>query len=285
MKESQKVSENIEESSFSFNWDKETIARMMCETECPTCKTKGWNDILNINFEDNKIKSRCPSCNGVNEYDLTPTATIVKKGKKPEPIKLAQTSTLEKPIENKELSKNLKEKEGKNLMDEFLRKYNKASVDELVKFLDTELASIKLIVATKDQDILTKTQELTSKDAELAKNIADNKLIVENAKIELETVKTELAGFKVEEAKKIADEKAAIVKSRKEGLAEYAKDMSDEDILNDLKFENAKLKKERDEAIKKASDKGLAAGATVVIEDETVKKQKSIQARAWESKQ
>ena len=285
MKESQKVSENIEESSFSFNWDKETIARMMCETECPTCKTKGWNDILNINFEDNKIKSRCPYCNGVNEYDLTPTATIVKKGKKPEPIKLAQTSTLEKPIENKELSKNLKEKEGKNLMDEFLRKYNKASVDELVKFLDTELASIKLIVATKDQDILTKTQELTSKDAELVKNIADNKLMVENAKIELETVKTELAGFKAEESKKIADEKAAIVKSRKEGLAEYAKDMSDEDILNDLKFENAKLKKERDEAIKKASDKGLAAGATVVIEDETVKKQKSIQARAWESKQ
>ena len=81
MKEIQKASENIEESSFSFNWDKETIARMMCETECPTCKTKGWNDILNINFESNKIKSRCPSCNGINEYDLTPTATIVKKGK------------------------------------------------------------------------------------------------------------------------------------------------------------------------------------------------------------
>lgn len=272
--------DKIEESRMTFNWDKETIARMMYEATCPTCETMGWHDILNVNFEENKVKSRCPSCNGVNEYDLTPSVEIVKKGKKPEPIKSEKEKLAQEELAKTVEAKKSKEKEGKVLMDEFLKKYSKSSVEELVKYFDAELASIKNTIITKEQEIVSfKTEKET-----LAKTIEDSKLIVENAKLEIEKIKAELAVFKSAEEKKLADEKAAKVKSRKDELGEYAKDMSDEDVLNDLKFENAKLKKERDEAVKKASKTGLDAGATVVVEDEVTKKRKNIQARAWEDK-
>jgi hypothetical protein len=276
MKEMHGSTETIEESRLSFNWDTNTIARIMLETKCPTCDVEGWNDILNIDFESNKVKSRCPNCNGINMYDLTPSVTIVKKGKKPEPIKIAKT-----------ISENLTEKEVKELMDEFLKKYSKASVEELVKFLDSEIASIKTVLATKEQEITTKDTELTAIKAEktgLLKAIEDSKLLVENSKLELETIKVELSGFKADKEAKIAAEKADKIKSRKEDLGEYAKDISDEDILNDLKFENAKLKKERDEAVKKVAGKGINAGAIITNEDETVKKRKEVQSRAWDNK-
>lgn len=276
------IQDNIEESRMNFNFDNQTIARMMYETECPSCNTLGWNDILNIDFENDKVKSRCPNCNGINMYDLTPSVEIIKKGKKPEPIKLSNEKLAGEGLtKNIEANKNSNEKEGTNLMDEFLKKYSKASVEEVVKFLDIELSNIKTSLATKETELSTIKAERES----LIKTVEDNKLIVENSKLEAEKIKVELDVFKAAETKKIEDEKVTKVKSRKEDLGEYAKDMSDEDILNDLKFENAKLKKERDEAIKKASTKtGLDAGSTIVNEDETVTKQKKIQARAWESK-
>ena len=69
--------------------------------------------------------------------------------------------------------------------------------------------------------------------------------MVENSKLEIEKIKTEAAGIKAELDAKLAEEKAKFVKARRDELGEvFSKDLTDEDICNDLKFENAKLKKE-----------------------------------------
>lgn len=181
--------------------------------------------------------------------------------------------------------------EANNFMDELLTKYSKASVEELVKFLDTELDTIKATVTTKEQELATKLQELTVKDTELAtlktekesisRLVEESKLSADNVKLELETLKANYATLKAELDSKKTAETASEIKSRKDLLGDYAKDMSDEDILNELKFENAKLRKERDEAVTKAGKKGLDAGSVLEIEDETTTKRKNIQEKAW----
>jgi hypothetical protein len=262
MKKKMKDMGGIEEARLNFNWDNETIARMMNETECPTCKTKAWHDILNIDFENSKVKSKCPSCQGVNQYDLTPSVYIVKKGKKPV---MAQETKVKK-------------EGGNELMEQFLKKYTKASADELISFLDSEMETMKQTLGTKDQEIATLK---TEKDS-LSKTVEESKLLIENSKLETEKVKTEYATVKTELDKRLAEEKASAVKVRKDVLGEFAKDLSDEDVLNDLKFENAKLKKELAEAKSKPAGGSLDAGAsTKEVNDVVAEKRNRIQAKAW----
>jgi hypothetical protein len=267
----------VEQARLDFNYDKETIARMMFETTCPSCGAKGWNDIQNINFVTNKIKSRCPGCDGIAEYDLTPSVSIVKSGEKPTEMKVAEV----KEEKKQEIDLQNSKKEGGIAVDEFLKKYSKASAEELVSFLDKELDTIKQTLTSKDGEIATLK---TEKDS-MTKVIEEHKLMVENSKLEIEKVKVEHATIKAELDKRVADEKAVVVKSRKDSLGEFSKDMSDEDILNDLKFENAKLKKELAEVIKKKPDEGLDAGKLIETNiDKAYEKQKSVHERTWAEK-
>lgn len=158
-------------------------------------------------------------------------------------------------------------------VDELLKKYNKATVEELISMFDETVAS----VATRDAEI-----------AELKKTIEEAALKVENAKIELEKVTVEAATAKAELDKRVTAEKAAFIKARRDDLGEvFAKDMTDEDLSNDLKFENAKLKKELSIAkdTKPATEPtkgGLEAGAkTTDTKDPAFTKQDAIQKRAF----
>ena len=255
----------MEEAKLSFNWDNETIARLLYETECPTCKMKGWNDVQSIDFENSKVRSKCPGCNGVNEYALTPTATIIKKGKKPEPMK-----------SNEEIDKNkIKQEGGSNIVDELIKKFNKASIEELSKFMDETLVSL----SAKDVEIASLKAE---KEVSI-KSLADSKLETENAKLELEKVKGEFAVAQTELASIEKAKKDAIVLARKEDLGpEFLASLTDEDLLNDLKFENAKLKKQLKQANVKPVTAGLEAGAaTDNVVDPVFLKQKAIHDSAY----
>jgi hypothetical protein len=253
----------MEEAKLSFNWDNETIARLLYETECPTCKMKGWNDVQAIDFENSKVKSKCPGCNGINEYDLTPSATIIKKGKKPEPMK-----------SNEEMSK-IKQEGGSNIVDELIKKFNKASIEELSKFMDETLVSL----SAKDVEIASLKAE---KEVSI-KSLADSKLETENAKLELEKVKGEFTVAQTELASIEKAKKDAIVLARKEDLGpEFLASLTDEDLLNDLKFENAKLKKQLKQANVKPVIAGLEAGAaTDNVVDPVFLKQKAIHDSAY----
>ena len=152
-------------------------------------------------------------------------------------------------------------------VEELLKKYNKASVEELIKFVDETLASL----STKEQEFAT-----------LKKEVEDLKLSSENAKLELEKVKGEYATVKADLDSRVTAEKAAIVKARKDELGEEIikeLNLSDDDIIHDLKFENAKLKK----ALKAQPSKGgLEAGAEIKVKEETIfNAQSSIHERAF----
>jgi hypothetical protein len=362
--------EEMEEAKLSFNYDNETIARILYETECPSCKMKGWHDIQMIDFENSKVKSRCPACQGINMYDLMPTSTIVKKGKKLEGSSFEDYEDTEEKIEmcyayqlegsdfvdedgkviekakklsykeRQELSdehfaiatfvtskkdktkkkvrvypiqdecniknalsrlnkasetlkklevsadevikkilnraKELKmtdllkrHQEGGTEVNELLAKYNKASAEELIKFIDEVSASV------------------TAKDTELAslkKEVEDSKLKIENSNLELEKVKNEAKIVKDQLDAKITAEKAAIVESRRKDLdEEFNKAMTDDDIMNDLKFENAKLKKAlKDNKVEVASIQGLEGGQKITVKEETMfTEQKSIHDKAF----
>jgi phage FluMu protein Com len=258
----------MEEAKLSFNWDNETIARLLYETECPTCKMKGWNDVLSIDFENSKVRSKCPGCSGINEYDLTPNATVIKKGKKPEPMK-----------SNEEIDKNkIKQEGGSNIVDELIKKFNKASIEELSTFMDETLVSL----SAKDVEIASLKAE---KEVSI-KNLADSKLETENAKLELEKVKADFTVAQTELANIEKAKKDAIILARKEDLGpEYLANLTDEDLLNDLKFENAKLKKQlkmvKPEPVKAGLEAGAATGNVV---DPAYMKQKSIHEKAFQEK-
>jgi hypothetical protein len=124
--------------------------------------------------------------------------------------------------------------------------YSISSISKLVKQINMEDSKMdeKQIKELTDK-LATLEGASVAKDTELAA-----------VKSELEAAKTKIAELEAiqvaasEETKKaveLAKKNATIVAERKAELGEFAKDMKDEDILDDLKFENAKLKKENSE--------------------------------------
>jgi len=158
-----------------------------------------------------------------------------------------------------------------------MKKCNKASVEELSKFMDETLASL----SAKEQEIVT----LKSEKETLSKQIEESKLVIENAKLESEKIKAEFDVIKAELDKRVTAEKAAFIKARRDELTEeFAKDLTDEDIVNDLKFENAKLKKELAIAKQEKGNvtEGLEAGSKEKeVVPEAFKKQENIRIHAF----
>lgn len=164
---------------------------------------------------------------------------------------------------------------GGTVMDELLKKYNKASIEEVVASLETEIESVKASIASKDTELATLK---TEKDG-LVASLEEAKKAVEVAQTEVKTIKETLD-------KKLADEKASLIKARREELGEeFAKILSDEDILDAVKFELAQTKKEL-AVIKasKGSEKGGLEAGSKKLEgqaDHTFVKQDRIQKNAF----
>ena len=199
------------------------------------------------------------------------TETLKKLGISPESVK---TKILKRARELK-MTDLLKRhvKGGLLEVEELLRKYNKADVGELIKMIDDAISSVN----SKEQELATLKTSLedAKKASETAINEAKQK--TEKAEADAKTAKEALDA-------KLATERASLIKARREELTEeYAKDLKDEDILDDTKFELAKTKKEL--ALVKAgklAQGGLEAGAAGIKEiDKAFETQNKIQAEAW----
>ena len=121
-------------------------------------------------------------------------------------------------------------------MKDLLEKYEKATVEEQAKlFKETveEVVKLKADIELKDKEIATTKESVTAKDAELA-----------TLKTELETVKATATDATAEIAKRDKEIKDVEIAKRKTELGDLAKDMTDEDIMNEDKFKIAKLTKE-----------------------------------------
>jgi len=158
----------------------------------------------------------------------------------------------------KKILKRAKELNMKSLLERYKNKG--AEMEEKIKELEQEIAQLK--------------GELQKKDAV----IAELKKESEEAKAKIE----EIEKAKEKEIKK-AKEEARIVTERRAELGEFAKDVKDEDLLDDVKFENLKLKKEIAELKKDKQEKGyLETGSSDKDKEEEVfKRQKSIREKAF----
>lgn len=223
---------------------------------CPECSEK---------MTDVKLKEDMDT---VDEKEPRDEAGKTKEGKSP----ISEGNGDSKEVDNK-TGGNIK-------VEELLKKYNKSSIEELVKYFDESIVSLT-----------SKETELASLKAEketLLKDIEESKLKLENSSIELEKVKVEATAIKEQLDARLAAEKAAIVQAKRDELGEeFAKDLSDEDLLNDLKFENAKLKKEL-AAVKQEKgsvtkpEEGLEAGKKIEgAKSETFARQELIQKKAF----
>jgi len=265
----------LEEAKLDFNFDGQNIARMVYQHKCPTCEAIGYQDVQSIDFENSKIKHKCIGCGQVTETDLTPTSVVKKQGKKVKPEISTEASKIVKKEKEEVTEKIKRHVKGGIGMEELLKKYNKASMEEVVASLETEIESVKASIASKDTELATLK---TEKDG-LVASLEEAKKAVEVAQTEVKTIKETLD-------KKLADEKASLIKTRREELGEeFAKILSDEDILDAVKFELAQTKKELAviKASKGSEKGGLEAGSKKLDgqTDITFVKQDRIQKNAF----
>jgi len=222
-------------------YDMQFIMRLIDEIQNPDDKEDhGYHDILSVNFVEGIVKTQWISFdeddkNGFFTIYLTPR---VESGSNKD-RKIVEIKKEDK-INNSSNSK--KDDEiNKNNVSEDTRK-----MEELKKLQD-ELAVIKAAKETSDAEIASLKEKLATAEAKVTE--------VEAKLVEAQTLATAKETALTEAQTKAEAEKAeAIVKAKEEATKltlrkaelgeEFAKDMKDEDILNDDKFENAKLKKE-----------------------------------------
>ncbi len=252
-------------------WDIQGIMRLLGELDCLSCKEKGMFDPLNIDFENNTTKVKCINCSAELKVDLTPKAKLTKKGRKIKKVTALQDKAkIDKTEESKILRrarllkmKKLLEQYKKASIEEVLQEIAKADINRELKAEEMDKVRVK-IDGMKEDEVTEEVIKDIFKAEEIKKDAPANKpadkpadapadkpkdKTDENAK-KLDEAQKEIAKLK-DDLKKATDkltliakaEKDKLIKARKDELGEFAKDVSDEDILNDTKFENLKLKK------------------------------------------
>lgn len=211
-------------------WDTDMIIRLVYEAKNPDTGEM-YDFIIDVIDYVNGLVL-CHSYSNENDYFLvsvTPqvmpyTAKISEDAAR----KIIKIEKIDKKAHSALLHKSgkIKTMEESNVMDELKKEMEK---------LSQEMASLKVSLEGKDKEIASLNEKLTNVQSELEKASAT----VTSQKEELEKA----AAAQVE-AVKVAREEAKKIAERRAELGDYAKDMSDEAILNDDKFTIAKKDKE-----------------------------------------
>lgn len=261
--------------------DFETVLRLVQEVGNPNNQNDfGYHDILAIDFLIGKVRTKWVS------FDTEDNSTFfniyisprAEEGKESN-IKLIKFEE-EKASSSQDDLKKVKstDVEGSKKMDEKIEKLQgenatlKVEKDNLAK----EIASLKESIATLQKsydEAKAKVTEAEARVTEKANELAESLTKAETDKAE---------------AIKVAVENAKISTERRSELGEFAKEMSDEDLLNNDKFEIAKLKKENSELKTKSASTSVNKGSTDKLdvgskttESEFTKTQKRIRQYAF----
>lgn len=200
-----------------YLWDIETVARLISEAKKPgTDEPLNAYDVCSIDFENNKAVCK---------------AMVQSKGKEPYECKYEiELSPRAKMLETSKSARSIlgvKEVETK-----------------------TENSQEQKPVEAKKEDVKVEAVQSCTKCSEVQTKLDEATKQVETQKTELASLQEKVAQFEKAET----DSKVA---SRRTELGEeIAKDMKDEDILNDSEFEKAKLKKEIADLNQKLVDAG-----------------------------
>jgi hypothetical protein len=248
------------EMSRLYTWDMETIMTLSSQVVCPMCKAEGTIEINDINFKKNSMEATCWLCNADMKIELTPKSTMVLKDTASRQIK--EVTKVEKTEDTK------------------MSKTDNASVQEADALIKTEgdassenTETIETVAdATLDSDGKTVEQIIAEVKGEVKAEVAPVVAeVVPVVNADADALKAEIATLK-EEIAKLKDKARAegkVIGERRSTLGEIAKDMTDEDLLDDVKYENATLRKKLAE---------IEASKTVTVsETAAVKETKSLE--------
>jgi len=214
-----------------------TLMEMLSDLTCPNCGINVWPElnVVKVDFEHQEIKSICDVCGTeiIIDYSLKIKEEI--KNISPEEVDEALGKFL-KEKKDKQRANKLKDSK-KN------EKEREVKMDEEMKKLEEKLAEIKV----KNESLTEQEVKLTARVEELTTQVTEITEASETLKTEKAEVDAKLAEYvKVEEeAKKVEAEN--LLKARREELV-ADESVSDEDLLDDAKYEVMKLKKELSDA-------------------------------------
>lgn len=254
------------EQSRLYTWDMETIMRMGAEIECPMCKAVGCNTVNEIDFKENSMHATCWMCNCDMEIEMTPKASIVLKDTASRTIK--EVTKVEK-TEEKVMSKVTDASSTALIKDEEQIAVVDSKADVAVDDVANEQVVEGEVTKTIDELVKEAEAEVTSID-----KVAE--VVVDKVNDEVEAIKAELATIKAQLEK--ARDEGKLIGQRRSMLGEYAKDMSDDDVLDAVKFENASLRKKVAELESKGSSDVVIEKSSVALEvgSKTEKKEDEI---------
>ncbi len=232
-------------------YDVDLFMRMMGEVICPGCGENYCQDINSIDFKNGIVLSQCYMCEAKVSSSITPKSEVTTANA----MKVISSSKIVEEVKKEEVKETISNSTNKSSINS--EEENK--MEEKIKLLEQEVAKVAEQLKAKDAEIAT----LKSQVEETNKKLEEANKQVEEANSGVEAVKKEK-----EEAVKVAKELATLVANRRAELgAEFSKDLSDEDIASDVKFENAKLKKENAElkAGKKVETKTSTENASLTV--------------------
>ena len=82
IKEEKKMDKNELENSGYTIWDANSLLSALSDVTCPCCEEAGRMRPTMVDYKNNKTKTECMSCSAEAMVDLTPQATMTKKGRK-----------------------------------------------------------------------------------------------------------------------------------------------------------------------------------------------------------
>lgn len=219
-----------------YTWDMETIMRMSSQIVCPMCKMEGTTEVNKIDFKNNEMNCTCWMCNADMDVKLTPRATMVLKDTASRTILEVKEVSKENKTEEKSMNKT-EVASGKDADAVIKTEGETASEND---DLDTVTAVVPVVAGTDSdgktvEQIIAETTGEVKKDAKVDVVVNEDKSALQ---AEIVRLKEELAKIKND-----ARDEGKVIGERRSLLGEFAKDMSDDDVLDAVKFENATLRK------------------------------------------
>lgn len=238
-----------------YTEDMNTILRVVGEVECPTCKEKFVIGLDSIDFVNNKATGTCWLCGAKCNMELTPKTTLTQEGRKISQVSIEKETEYDEDNEEGKNNKGEEKMENKEeaVVENSSEQLEKLSEEDVIdtpqedlKKDEEETASEKAEteeVKAEEATQEVKTEEVTKpEETQETAEVTALKTEIESLKVQLQKKDEEIAQ-KVEEAKVLT----AKVIERKSALGSFSKDVSDSDLLDDVKFEILRLKKENAE--------------------------------------
>ena len=249
------------EHAYISAYEMNTVLRLADETICPECGKIGGHNVMSVSFIDNGLTCQCNKCGCLMMVSYTPSVIFALPGEIEEKEE-TEVSKIKKTVTN--VAKCGTKKAGDKTMSKI---ENAPSTDKAEDMIKSEeeikvVPDAQVIVEEEAKEIVEEVKDITvdqaiaeakadiAKEAEATEEDIDcptcgaktkkGKVKKTCGSEELEALKTELATLK-EQLGKARDE-GKLLGERRSILGDFAKDMSDADVLDAVKYENATLK-------------------------------------------